>query len=62
MRECECECECLCAWMGRMGNSKLGWRGWMKGRLEAGEEIEVRQEGRSRKGVESKENLVGKSK
>ena len=43
-----------------MGNSKLGWRGWMKGRLEAGEEIEVRQEGGSRKGVESKGNLVGK--
>ena len=36
-----------------MGNSKLGRRGWRKGRLEAGEEIEVRQEGGSRKGLES---------
>ena len=70
---CECErqtvcvrgCECLCAWMGRMGNSNLewrGWRGWRKGRLEAGEEIEVRQEGGSKKGLESKETLVGKGK
>ena len=48
-----------------MGNSNLGrrgWRGWRKGRLEAGEEIEVRQEGGSRKGLESQENLVGNGK
>ena len=51
---CERQCECLCAWMGRMGrtgNRNLGRRGWRKGRLEAGEEIEVRQEGGSRKGL-----------
>ena len=45
-----------------MGNSKLEWRGWRGWRLEAGEEIEVRQEGGSRNGVESKENLLVKRK
>ena len=61
----KCLCLCSCAWMGRMGrmvNRNLEWRGWRKGRLEAGEEIEVRQEGGSRKGLESKENLVVKRK
>ena len=56
------ECECLCVWMGRMGNSNLEWRGWRGWRLETGEESEVKQEDGSRKGLESKENLLVKRK